>query len=534
MRPLAVVASLFRRGQIVDESQTLIRVACRIRFKSVSVNFQLECRRAVEDSSDWSSAMPQSKIELRNFVLDEPDNPCFWEGIRPGSAGLIREMWKQPTGLFILAAEKGPTREFAARALVESYSDLMVADLPSQWSARGDFWSTAADQRVLGVLHARDVFEIIEELRELSPEHLGLVRGIVVYQQLPRICPFCAIHEVPATEQLLKIPEEISLTMKEFRSGTGCQVCDERGVLGFVGLTSVLDLSGYAGKVLRAGGELSSVYEALAKDCFVPLFEDGIHSAGLGKLLFRQVLEELPRLPADYVHARRMPSAEPVSPKPDDEIESLRLVLDTGDDSPRPMQAFAPRIPKSSPPPSFEPVRGAEVFMSRPREESRKDKDNESHDQDWLFPPKDLPAPSSAADKEGSASDGKPLLLVIDDDADQRAILRRVFEIAGYRVEVAADGIDGIVSAVRLVPKLIIVDFMMPELDGRETIRRLKGGPTTGAIPVVALTAYADPDVELGLLQAGADDFCPKSVSKQVLLKRVQRLVQTRATGAPR
>ena len=172
--------------------------------------------------------------------------------------------------------------------------------------------------------------------------------------------------------------------------------------------------------------------------------------------------------------------------------------------------------------------------MSRPREESRNDKDKESHDQDWLFPPKDLPAPSPAADKEGSASDGKPLLLVIDDDADQRAILRRVFEIAGYRVEVAADGIDGIVSAVRLVPKLIIVDFMMPELDGRETIRRLKGGPTTGAIPVVALTAYADPDVELGLLQAGADDFCPKSVSKQVLLKRVQRLVQTRATGAPR
>ena len=157
--------------------------------------------------------------------------------------------------------------------------------------------------------------------------------------------------------------------------------------------------------------------------------------------------------------------------------------------------------------------------------EVRKDEDS-----DWLFPalaPEDEP-PKAKPEPAKAPSDGRALLLVIDDDADQRAILRRVFEIAGYKVEVAADGIDGIVSAVRLEPQLIIVDFMMPELDGRETIRRLKHGATTGAIPVVALTAYADPDVELGLLQAGADDFCPKSVSKQVLLKRVERLVRGR------
>ena len=114
--------------------------------------------------------------------------------------------------------------------------------------------------------------------------------------------------------------------------------------------------------------------------------------------------------------------------------------------------------------------------------------------------------------------------MVIDDDPDQRAILGKVFEMAGYQVSSAADGIDGIVSAVQNLPELILVDLMMPDVDGRETIRRLRENPSTKEIPIVALTAYPDSEVEYDLLDAGANDFCPKSVSKKVLLKRVEKL----------
>lgn len=163
-----------------------------------------------------------------------------------------------------------------------------------------------------------------------------------------------------------------------------------------------------------------------------------------------------------------------------------------------------------------QPIRGAEAFLVSSNNKPKFDADDIA-----------LSELNTEKEKAVRPARDKSLLLVIDDDADQRTILKRVFEMAGYQVEVAEDGIDGIVSATRLQPELIIVDFMMPELDGRETIRRLKQGERTSVIPVVALTAYADPDIELGLLQAGADDFCPKSVSKQVLLKRVERLIDS-------
>jgi CheY-like chemotaxis protein len=117
-------------------------------------------------------------------------------------------------------------------------------------------------------------------------------------------------------------------------------------------------------------------------------------------------------------------------------------------------------------------------------------------------------------------------VLVIDDDGDQRAILTRVLELAGYMVESAADGIDGMLSAVRYLPDLVLVDYMMPELDGFETIRRIRQTKETTSIPIIVLTAYPDSEVEFKLLDAGANDFCSKSISKKVLLKRMEKLLE--------
>ena len=124
------------------------------------------------------------------------------------------------------------------------------------------------------------------------------------------------------------------------------------------------------------------------------------------------------------------------------------------------------------------------------------------------------------------------LLLVIDDDADQRSIISRVLERAGYLVEQAVDGMDGIVTASKIHPDLIIVDFMMPDLDGRETILRMRGSAATAKTPIIALTAYPDSEVEYRLLQVGADDFCSKAISKKVLLKRIERLLDAGASGS--
>jgi CheY-like chemotaxis protein len=122
-----------------------------------------------------------------------------------------------------------------------------------------------------------------------------------------------------------------------------------------------------------------------------------------------------------------------------------------------------------------------------------------------------------------------PRILLIEDDPDQRAVISRVLELSGYSVDCAGSGIEGLVSANRKTPSLIVVDFMMPGVDGRETIRRLRQNDRTAETPILALTATPDPEIEYAMLNAGANDFCPKSVSKRVLLKRIERLLKNEA-----
>ncbi|MFN8391055.1 MAG: response regulator [Bdellovibrionota bacterium] len=536
--PALVIASLLRRGQVVFEDPTMIRASSRVRFKSVSVDFSVECLRETRASNSIPDGVaPElwgAKVSLRNFTIDNPDNPVFWESMREGAADALLELMECDSGLFLVVGGRQFSREFALRALRESYPDLIVGDISSGLADRKDWFQQAGDHRVALGVDCADTFELLRQLGQVPTEQLSMVKGIFAFQQVPRNCSFCARHAVPETELLVKIPAGINLTSKDFRVSDGCTICDNKGTLGSVGISAVLDFNGYAGRVLRTGGNTAAIFEALAKDCFTPLLEDGLHAAGAGKVKLSVVFQEVAAPPEEYLHARETTLRGEVAPEAafakSDSSEERQHELRFSDDDltlrePSDEQPSEP-VKRATPAreSSFEPLRGRAAFMARPQETAPKALSDD--DDDWLVPKMVEDGPPPVIEKRTmKKAAAQALLLVIDDDADQRSILRRVFEIAGYRVEVAADGIDGIVSAVRLVPQLIIVDFMMPELDGRETIRRLKTGPTTGTIPIVALTAYADPDVELGLLQAGADDFCPKSVSKQVLLKRVERLV---------
>ena len=523
--PTAVVASLVRRGQVVAETPTEVKASCRIRFKSVAVNFSLECANVRSAPEDLPVSVCKElygrTVALRNFAIDNPENPGFWNSIYDGHASTLREMFEKSTGLFFVCSSKSYTRDFASRALKESYPDLISYDIGADFKERSDIFLQAGNSRVLVSMQGSDAFDALRQLAGSMPANLSLVRGILSYQQIPRNCPFCTKPTVPETDVLLRVPVAFNLAVKDFRSGTGCSVCDQKGVLGFVGVSSLLSFDGYAGQQLKSEEKIQTIFDAMAKDCFTPLLEDGLRTAGLGKTRLSLVLDEVPPPPKEYMQARSNAAFDEHTPKQTKYADApQKLQLDTDGSYAQNRSPFANGRTNGS----EQPLRGRDAFMRKPREVEAAAK----AETDWLLPDPETKkiAPLPEKKQAKSEEEGRALLLVIDDDADQRSILRRVFEIAGYRVEVAADGIDGIVSAVRLEPELIIVDFMMPELDGRETIRRLKSGPTTGTIPIVALTAYADPDVELGLLQAGADDFCPKSVSKQVLLKRVERLVE--------
>jgi DNA-binding response OmpR family regulator len=114
-------------------------------------------------------------------------------------------------------------------------------------------------------------------------------------------------------------------------------------------------------------------------------------------------------------------------------------------------------------------------------------------------------------------------ILVIDDDADIRRLVRTVLERAGYEVSEAPDGREGLRALYAASPDLVILDVTMPELDGWATLERIRD---LSDVPVLMLTARTEELERVRGLQSGADDYVAKPFGKQELAARVQALLR--------
>ena len=124
----------------------------------------------------------------------------------------------------------------------------------------------------------------------------------------------------------------------------------------------------------------------------------------------------------------------------------------------------------------------------------------------------------------------RQLILVIDDDKKITNLLNRALAYEGYEVTVAYDGREGLAKALERSPDLIVLDRMLPGLDGIEVCRRLRAG---GDIPILMLTAKdAVADRVLGL-ETGADDYLVKPFALEELLARVKVLLRRQRQSAP-
>jgi DNA-binding response OmpR family regulator len=116
-------------------------------------------------------------------------------------------------------------------------------------------------------------------------------------------------------------------------------------------------------------------------------------------------------------------------------------------------------------------------------------------------------------------------ILVVDDDPVIQKLLTVNFEMEGYRVITAGDGIEGLAQVASAPPDIILLDVMMPRMDGLEVARRLKSDPKTEGIPIVLLSAKAQSlDIQSGL-DVGADDYVTKPFDPLELLDKVAALI---------
>ncbi|MBM72025.1 MAG: DNA-binding response regulator [Crocinitomicaceae bacterium] len=120
-------------------------------------------------------------------------------------------------------------------------------------------------------------------------------------------------------------------------------------------------------------------------------------------------------------------------------------------------------------------------------------------------------------------------ILLVDDESDILDFISFNLEANGYNVKVASNGEEGISIAKEFKPDLILLDLMMPEMDGIETCERIRENDTLKSVLIAFLTARGEDYSQIAGFDAGADDYILKPIKPKVLLSRVKALLKRRA-----
>ncbi len=119
----------------------------------------------------------------------------------------------------------------------------------------------------------------------------------------------------------------------------------------------------------------------------------------------------------------------------------------------------------------------------------------------------------------------KPLVLVVDDDADIRALLANKMEQDGYSVSTAEHGRDAVTAAAALRPDVVLLDALMPEMDGFQVAEALKSDDATRNAPIIMVTALNDHESRLRALKVGVQEFLTKPIDRNEVSLRVRNML---------
>ena len=118
------------------------------------------------------------------------------------------------------------------------------------------------------------------------------------------------------------------------------------------------------------------------------------------------------------------------------------------------------------------------------------------------------------------------VIQIIEDDHLQASLIDREVRKAGYRTNVAYDGKTGLADVHRLQPSLVLLDVMLPELDGHDVCRRLRADHQTQSIPIIMMSAYKTRDNEIEMRSLGVQDYLSKPFKLAEVDKILERFAQ--------
>ena len=120
-------------------------------------------------------------------------------------------------------------------------------------------------------------------------------------------------------------------------------------------------------------------------------------------------------------------------------------------------------------------------------------------------------------------------VLIVDDTATVRMFTKLILQREGYQLDEAKDGLEALAAIERRHPDLVLLDVVMPNLDGIECCRRLKASAETATIPVIIVTTRGREEQVQQAFEAGCDGFLTKPISKAELLQKIQSLLEPSA-----
>ena len=132
---------------------------------------------------------------------------------------------------------------------------------------------------------------------------------------------------------------------------------------------------------------------------------------------------------------------------------------------------------------------------------------------------------------EGHDSNSRPSVLVVDDDESMRALLKRQMELDGYRVVIAENGAKALAECEAKLPDLVLLDALMPGMDGFQVTEILRSSERTQSVPIIMVTVLEDQGSKLRALNAGAQEFISKPINRAELSLRVRNVLMLRDYG---
>ena len=117
-------------------------------------------------------------------------------------------------------------------------------------------------------------------------------------------------------------------------------------------------------------------------------------------------------------------------------------------------------------------------------------------------------------------------ILIVDDEDDIRDLLLYNLQKAGYAVEAASNGLECLQKIKTIKPRLILLDIMMPEMDGVEVCQQIKSDPKNNDILICFLTARSEDYSQIAALEAGGDDYVTKPIKPKVLVSRINAILR--------